>query len=89
MTAITIPERVSELTYMLPGGTLEGATAWSFLCSLGHCAGTGPLACLGHVHKYQEASLFGKPAWLWRGQGEKHVSSCTGFPTIGLGKGAG
>ena len=34
MTTIPIPERLEELTYMLPGGTLEGATAWSFLLSL-------------------------------------------------------
>ena len=34
MTTIPIPERLSELTYMLPGGTLEGANAWSFLLSL-------------------------------------------------------
>ena len=34
MTAIPIPERLEELTYMLPGGTMEGANAWSFLTSL-------------------------------------------------------
>jgi len=34
MTTIPIPERIEELTYMLPGGTMEGATAWSFLMSL-------------------------------------------------------
>ena len=34
MTTIPVPERLKELTYMLPGGTLEGATAWSFLLSL-------------------------------------------------------
>jgi len=34
MTAIPIPERLEELTYMLPGGTMEGANAWSFLLNL-------------------------------------------------------
>ena len=34
MTTIPVPERISELTYMLPGGTMEGATAWGFLLSL-------------------------------------------------------
>ena len=34
MTAIPIPERLEELTYMLPGGTMEGANAWTFLTSL-------------------------------------------------------
>ena len=34
MTAIPIPERLQELTYMLPGGTMEGANAWTFLTSL-------------------------------------------------------
>ena len=34
MTTIPVPERIQELTYMLPGGTMEGATAWSFLLSL-------------------------------------------------------
>jgi len=34
MTAIPIPERLEELTYMLPGGTMDGANAWSFLLSL-------------------------------------------------------
>ena len=34
MTTIPIPERLEELTYMLPGGTMEGATAWSFLLNL-------------------------------------------------------
>ena len=34
MTAIPIPERLEELTYMLPGGTMEGANAWTFLLSL-------------------------------------------------------
>ena len=34
MTSIPIPERLEELTYMLPGGTMEGANAWSFLLSL-------------------------------------------------------
>ncbi|MBR4953597.1 MAG: phosphodiester glycosidase family protein, partial [Oscillospiraceae bacterium] len=34
MTTIPIPERLEEMTYMLPGGTIEGANAWSFLMSL-------------------------------------------------------
>ena len=34
MTAIPIPERLQELTYMLPGGTVEGTNAWTFLTSL-------------------------------------------------------
>ena len=34
MTTIPIPERLNELTYMLPGGTLEGSNAWTFLLSL-------------------------------------------------------
>ena len=34
MTALPIPERLEELTYMLPGGTIEGTNAWTFLTSL-------------------------------------------------------
>ena len=34
MTTIPIPERLDELTYMLPGGTVEGTNAWTFLLSL-------------------------------------------------------
>jgi hypothetical protein len=34
MTTIPIPERLSELTYMLPGGTVEGTNAWTMLLSL-------------------------------------------------------
>ena len=34
MTALPIPERLEELTYMLPGGTMEGSNAWTFLTSL-------------------------------------------------------
>ena len=34
MTSIPIPERLEELTYMLPGGTVEGSNAWTFLTSL-------------------------------------------------------
>ena len=34
MTQIPIPERLSDLTTMLPGADMEGASAWSFLCQL-------------------------------------------------------
>ncbi|MBQ8909922.1 MAG: phosphodiester glycosidase family protein [Oscillospiraceae bacterium] len=34
MTQIPIPERLEELTYMLPGSDIEGANAWTFLCQL-------------------------------------------------------
>ena len=34
MTQIPIPEQLSELTYMLPGADMEGASAWTFLCQL-------------------------------------------------------
>lgn len=34
MTQIPIPQRLEELTYMLPGSDLEGASAWTFLCQL-------------------------------------------------------
>ncbi len=34
MSQIEIPEQLSELTYMLPGADLEGASAWSFLLQL-------------------------------------------------------
>ena len=34
MTQIPIPERLDELTYMLPGADVEGASAWTFLMQL-------------------------------------------------------
>jgi len=34
MTQIPIPERLEELTYMLPGSDVEGASAWTFLMQL-------------------------------------------------------
>ncbi len=34
MTQIPIPERLADLTTMLPGADMEGASAWSFLCQL-------------------------------------------------------
>ncbi|MBR5515129.1 MAG: phosphodiester glycosidase family protein, partial [Clostridia bacterium] len=34
MTQLTIPERLADLTSMLPGSDLEGASAWSFLMQL-------------------------------------------------------
>ena len=34
MTQVPIPARLEELTYMLPGSDIEGATAWTFLCQL-------------------------------------------------------
>ena len=34
MTQVPIPTRLEELTYMLPGSDLEGASAWTFLCGL-------------------------------------------------------
>ena len=34
MTQIPIPERLADLTYMLPGADVEGASAWTFLCQL-------------------------------------------------------
>lgn len=34
MTQITIPKRLEDLTYMLPGSDIAGATAWTFLCQL-------------------------------------------------------
>ena len=34
MTAIPIPQRLEELTYMLPGADMEGASAWTFLLQL-------------------------------------------------------
>jgi len=34
MTQIPIPERLEDLTYMLPGADMEGASAWTFLCGL-------------------------------------------------------
>ena len=34
MTQIPIPQQLEELTYMLPGSNLEGASAWTFLCNL-------------------------------------------------------
>jgi len=34
MTQIPIPEQLAELTYMLPGADMEGASAWNFLLQL-------------------------------------------------------
>lgn len=34
MTHIPIPQQLEELTYMLPGADMEGASAWTFLCNL-------------------------------------------------------
>ncbi len=34
MTQIPIPKRLEELTYMLPGSDIAGASAWTFLCQL-------------------------------------------------------
>ena len=34
MTTIPVPERLEELTYMLPGGTIAGTNAWTYLLSL-------------------------------------------------------
>ncbi len=34
MTQIPIPARLSDLTYMLPGADVEGASAWTFLMQL-------------------------------------------------------
>ena len=34
MTQIPIPDRLEELTYMLPGSDIEGASAWTFLLQL-------------------------------------------------------
>ena len=34
MTAIPIPEVLSDLVYMLPGADVEGVNAWMFLCQL-------------------------------------------------------
>ena len=34
MSQIDIPERLADLTYMLPGADVEGASAWTFLCQL-------------------------------------------------------
>ena len=34
MTQIPIPERIADLTYMLPGADVEGASAWTFLLQL-------------------------------------------------------
>jgi len=34
MTAIPIPEQLSDLIYMLPGADMEGASAWTFLLQL-------------------------------------------------------
>ena len=34
MTQIPIPKQLEELTYMLPGSDIEGASAWTFLCQL-------------------------------------------------------
>ncbi len=34
MTQIPIPERLEDLTYMLPGSDIEGACAWTFLLQL-------------------------------------------------------
>jgi len=34
MTHIPIPPQLEELTYMLPGADMEGASAWTFLCAL-------------------------------------------------------
>ncbi len=34
MSQIPIPEKLSELTYMLPGADMEGASAWNFLLQL-------------------------------------------------------
>ncbi|MBR4019877.1 MAG: phosphodiester glycosidase family protein, partial [Firmicutes bacterium] len=34
MSHIDMPERLEDLTYMLPGADMEGASAWTFLCQL-------------------------------------------------------
>ena len=34
MTQIPIPQRLEDLTYMLPGSDIEGASAWTFLMQL-------------------------------------------------------
>ena len=34
MTQIPIPEQLADLTTMLPGADVEGASAWTFLCQL-------------------------------------------------------
>jgi len=34
MTQIPIPKQLEDLTYMLPGSDIEGASAWMFLCQL-------------------------------------------------------
>ena len=34
MTHIPIPKQLEDLTYMLPGADMEGASAWTFLCQL-------------------------------------------------------
>lgn len=34
MTQIPIPDRLADLTYMLPGADMEGANAWTFLMQL-------------------------------------------------------
>ena len=34
MSQIPIPKKLEELTYMLPGSDMEGASAWMFLCNL-------------------------------------------------------
>ena len=34
MTQIPIPEKLEDLTYMLPGADMEGASAWTFLLQL-------------------------------------------------------
>lgn len=34
MSAIETPEKLEELTYMLPGADAQGVTAWHFLCQL-------------------------------------------------------
>lgn len=34
MTQIPMPERIADLTYMLPGADVEGANAWTFLLQL-------------------------------------------------------
>ena len=34
MSQIPIPQQLADLTYMLPGADMEGASAWMFLCNL-------------------------------------------------------
>jgi len=34
MSQIPIPQKLADLTYMLPGADMEGASAWMFLCNL-------------------------------------------------------